>query len=391
MTHLEHGHLKLRKATKEFGLQSSLIDSELEYLWVDGRLQLIVLKHVDDIKVAGEKEVINQFVAHLSKTFGKLELHWNDFKFCGIQHTQDPQTFEVKLDQTHFISVIKPMHQSEIAGKPGHERMPESLRRHFLSLLMTIAYAVQSRPDIAVYIAALQKESQEATFESARRLNKVLLWAQKHPVHVYYKAMHKYPDCLVLVSDSAFKAREQDGLSMRGMAALRMHSEDLNKLGNAPCHMVHTISKTQRHVTRSTFASELFAATDAVDFGLTQVLSLIELTSGPMTWESAYRLQEESNAALPVSLILILDARAVTSALIAPTLRAPAENSALVSVAWLREQMKSGKLSKLYWSDTRVMVADGLTKGAISREEIQSLMRGFWRLHVALQQQIPQT
>ena len=50
-----------------------------------------------------------------------------------------------------------------------------------------------SRPDIAVYIAALQKESQEATFESARRLNKVLLWAQKHPVHVYYKAMHKYP------------------------------------------------------------------------------------------------------------------------------------------------------------------------------------------------------
>ena len=372
--------LKLRKATKEFGLQSSLMDSELEYLWVDGRLQLIVLKHVDDIKMAGETEIINQFVAHLSKTFGKLELHWNDFKLCGIQHTQDPQTFEVKLDQTHFISVIKPMHQSEIAGKPGHERMPESLRRHFLSLLMTIAYAVQSRPDIAVYIAALQKESQEATFESARRLNKVLLWAQKHPVHVYYKAMHKYPDCLVLVSDSAFKAREQDGLSMRGMVALRMHSEDLNKLGNAPCHMVHTISKTQRHVTRSTFASELFAATDAVDFGLTQVLSLIELTSGPMTWESAYRLQEETNAALPVSLILVLDARAVTSALIAPTLKAPAENSALVSVAWLREQMKSGKLSKLYWSDTRVMVADGLTKGAISREEIQSLMRGLWRL-----------
>lgn len=56
-------------------MQSSLIDSELEYLWVDGRLQLIVLKHVDDIKMAGETEIINQFVAHLSKTFGKLELH----------------------------------------------------------------------------------------------------------------------------------------------------------------------------------------------------------------------------------------------------------------------------------------------------------------------------
>lgn len=151
------------------------------------------------------------------------------------------------------------------------------------SLLMTLAYAVQSRPDIAVYIAALQKESQHATFEAARRLNKVLLWAQKHPRSISYKKLPKEPDCSALVSDSAFRAKEDRGLSMRGLVVLRMAKEDLTKTGKLPCHLIHTISKTQRHVARSTFASELFAANDSVDFGLIQQVSLYELVHGPHT------------------------------------------------------------------------------------------------------------
>ena len=43
--------IQLRKATRSFGLVSSLVDSELEYLWVEGDLKLIVLKHVDDLKI----------------------------------------------------------------------------------------------------------------------------------------------------------------------------------------------------------------------------------------------------------------------------------------------------------------------------------------------------
>ena len=383
--------IQLRKATRSFGLVSSLVDSELEYLWEDGELKLMVLKHVDDLKIGGNPDMIKKFVAHLAEKFGKLQIQWNEFVFCGIQHKQDLTSHEITRDQTKFVGSIKPMLQQEIATKQGDEKMPEEMRRHFLSLLMTIAYAVQTRPDIAVYIAALQKESQEATHEAARRLNKVLLWAQKNPQKIRYRRLEKYPDCLMLISDSAFKAREQDGLSMRGMLAVRVAFADLKKEGPIECHLLHAQSKTQRHVTRSTFASELFAATDALDYGLLQVLSLEELIMGPMTWTQARNLQTGGEVELTTQTALAVDAKSVTAAAIAPVLRAPAENSALVSVAWLREQLKRKTLNALFWSDTRTMAADGLTKGSINRQGLHEIMDGTWTLTVKLEQQLPKS
>lgn len=383
--------IQLRKATRSFGLVSSLVDSELEYLWEGGELKLVVLKHVDDLKMGGSPEVIEKFVAHLAAKFGKLQIHWNDFVFCGIQHKQNITTKEITIDQSKFIGSIKPMSQQEVATKPGTEKMPEEMRRHFLSLLMTIAYAVQTRPDIAVYVAALQKESQVATYEAARRLNKVLQWAQKHPQEIKYKKLQKYPNCLMLISDSAFKAREQDGLSMRGMLAIRVAFEDLTKEGPVECHLLHAQSKTQRHVTRSTFASELFAANDALDYGLMQILSLEELTRGPMTWVQARSLQTDEKVSLKTLMALAIDAKSVTAATISPVLRAPAENSALVSVAWLREQLKREALNALFWSDTRTMSADGLTKGSIHRQGLHDVMGGVWILSVKLERQWPQS
>ena len=381
--------IQLRRATSSFGLQSTLVDPELEMLWENGTVKLLVLKHVDDLKITGEKDTITRFVNHLSTTFGKLDIHWHEFTFCGIRHVQHRDTFEITLDQTEFIKAIKPMSDPEILCKPGNEKLPENTRRHFLSLLMTIAYAVQSRPDIAVFIAALQKESQCATYEAVRRLNKVLAWSQKHPNNVCYRKLDKYPDMLVLISDSAFKARESDGLSMRGMFALRMNSSDLNKTEKVKCHLLHSVSKTQRHVTRSTFASELFAATDALDVGLVLVLSLEEMLKGPLTWEKAKTFQENTEK-MDTGIALVLDAKSVTTAVVAPVLRAPAECSAMVSVAWLREQLRSQRLRQLWWCDTRIMASDGLTKGAVSRDGIMDIMQGWWNLFVQMQIQIPQ-
>ena len=383
--------MQFRRATKAFGLVSSLIDSELELLYKEGQLCMMILKHVDDVKMAGPKEQIEALVKHLSQTFGKLTTEWHNFTFCGIKHVQDPSNKEITLDQTAFLTAIKPMSQPEVMTGQSETQMPEVLQRHFLSLLMTVAYAVQSRPDIAVYIAALQKESKTATFAAARRLNKVLLWAQKNPKKITYHQLDEYPDCLALVSDSAFKAREDDGLSMRGMIALRTASKSLLKVGSLKCHLLHTVSKTQRHVTRSTFASELFAATDSMDYGLIQILSLEELLVGSLTWERPREMQQNDPSNMKTKLALIVDARSVTLAITAPVLKAPAENSALVSVAWFRNHLRNKVLDFLLWADTRVMISDGLTKGSINRESIHAVMSGMWNIHTPLILEEPKT
>ena len=94
--------------------------------------------------------------------------------------------------------------------------------------------------------------------------------------------------------------REKDtGLSVRGMLAIRCSRSQLGVDGSAgtrvvECsttgeihgHLVEWVSKTQRHVTRATFASELYGGTDAVDQGKIMQLNLHELYAGTSSLET---------------------------------------------------------------------------------------------------------
>jgi hypothetical protein len=74
----------VRKVTSAFGLRSSFLDSEFELLFDENNeLRLAVIKHVDDLKICGPKDLIEKFVAHVSKAFGKLDIEWYNFTFCG--------------------------------------------------------------------------------------------------------------------------------------------------------------------------------------------------------------------------------------------------------------------------------------------------------------------
>lgn len=97
--------MQLRKVTAAFGLRSSFLDPEFELLYDEqNNLQMVVIKHVDDLKIAGPKELIGKFVDHVARAFGKLDVEYNSFVFCGVRHTQDK---DIVLDQMKFIAAIK--------------------------------------------------------------------------------------------------------------------------------------------------------------------------------------------------------------------------------------------------------------------------------------------
>ena len=73
---------------------------------------------------------------------------------------------------------------------------------------------------------------------------------------------------------------------------------------------------------------------------------------------------------------LCVDAKSVYAAVTATFIKTPAEKSLLCHVQYLRELLDNGVLRCLMWLDTRVMGVDGLTKGAVSRDALQELMRG---------------
>ena len=67
----------------------------------------------------------------------------------------------------------------------------------------------------------------------------------------------------------------------------------------------------------------------------------------------------------------------------------PAEKSLLCHVQFVRELLERRVLGDIVWIDTRDMSADGLTKGAVSRELLHQVMDGNMNIQHAAEQWRP--
>ena len=84
--------MKLSKVTRlpTVGLQPLSSDPECKVKHRHGRLVLILVKHVDDVKIAGEEA--------LEQTFGRSDRNNNKFTCVVIHHTRSPDR-TITLDQ----------------------------------------------------------------------------------------------------------------------------------------------------------------------------------------------------------------------------------------------------------------------------------------------------
>merc|ERR1711954_493455 len=138
--------------------------------------------------------------------------------------------------------------------------------------------------------------------------------------------------------------------------------------------MIDYASRKQRHVTRSTFAAELFSATDAFDQLWNVALAWHEIQCKPQSAAIVRELREHGG--LDPETAICIDALSVHAAITAQHVKAPAEGNLLGHVQFVRELLDIGVLTYLCWLDTRDMASDGLTKGAIDRTGLQALMDG---------------
>ena len=367
--------LKLAQATnKNFGARPSVVDDQLIMRHTPAGLELLGSKHVDDIKVGSGPATTARFITSLESVFGKGELDVTprNFTNCGIRHTRTQTGYEV--DQTEYLRSLKPIVSSELTGRPGESNAPEAVAKMFLSLLMALAYTLQTRVDLCVYVNALQRHAQTPTCLHVRRLNAIVRWAQRHPLTLRYSNM-RLSNRLIIHSDAGFRKEEKDGhdtgRAVRGANYIRTGT---SADGRPVAHLLHWECGTIKTVTRSTFTSELQAAISAADNGLLLALQLHEVSQGAVTAAEGLRLREQGG--MSIKTVLGIDAMSIWTALAAERTKAPAEKSMLLHLLWLRELLERGILDSLQWLDTRVMSADGHTKGSILRDTLRQLAGG---------------
>ena len=391
--------MKLSKVTKDMcGMTQCTVDNELCFLHKpvgstlaeNGdaasrvlRLLSVMAKHVDDLKITGDKPTVIWILQQIEKVFGKLKIEWNNFTNCGVRHVQDVSTKEVTLDQILYISGIKIITHDDLRTKSAESLCTPEVHQSYWSVLGAIAFAALTRPDIGVFISALQRHSQTPKIIHAKRLNAVVRWAQRNPRKIVYRALDKQqrpagsiiPTHLREYSDAAFKKEENSGHSMRGAVYVRtLGNTEKDMTTTQPGHLIDFTARQQRRVTRATFTAELLSACDAQDKGFLLAQMLHELASGDTRCSTARQLRDHGGYAIPMA--LYIDAMSVYSATTATFVKTPADNGVLCHIQYLRELLDEGILYALVWADTRDMLADGLTKGSIDREQLHALMDG---------------
>ena len=128
-------------------------------------------------------------IAALEKVFGKgeIEITHDDFACCGVQCTR--LTDGYSMDQNQFVKGVKEIEGPLFTGKPDQDLCEPKAAKAFLSVIMSLAYALLTRSDISVYLIAMQKFLQKPQYLHVRKLNGVLRWAQKKPKALTYKHM----------------------------------------------------------------------------------------------------------------------------------------------------------------------------------------------------------
>ena len=221
--------IKLKLVIKRCRLFASQVDPELCFRHEDSQLVCLMTIHVDDLKLAGRPEIVKMVLKELEATFGQLKIVWNDFVNCGIRHYQDVRTKEIWLDQIDYAKNLRTIEHVQMKNANPETFCDDSLHKLYMSLLGAVAYLSHTRPDVVVFVSALQRHNAKPQVQHVRKLNKVLRWLQQHPKRLAYRrklavsqagggsgaaeASRSGTTHLRIVSDAAFKKETDSGHS----------------------------------------------------------------------------------------------------------------------------------------------------------------------------------
>lgn len=228
---------------------------------------IILVIHVDDIFVgASSVDLIKQFHADLEKQFSNVSLEISDrLNYVGLSIEFDRQQQLVKLSQVGYIQQMldeyKIVEETKTPGSdslfkyvPTYPRSESS--KKFLSILMTVAYAAATRPDISVSVAYLSTRALDPSEHDFMKLSRILFYLKATKTLVLSlkprdMQIHAY-------IDSAFNVYD-DAKSITGAAIC------IGDLGNGEGGLLFAASKKQRIVARSSAEAELIAIHDCID------------------------------------------------------------------------------------------------------------------------------
>ena len=350
------------------------VDPQMFNKHIKGELVGQVSGHIDDLKGASCEAERDLLLKNFEKRYGKLKLSIGSFEHVGIQHVKQADGSYV-LHQHHYVEQLHPLSLDDIKDFTPDQAAPEHLVSPYISLVCAMAWTLVTSPTVCVYVSALQRYLAKPCAKHLQDANRVLRYLKVRKPQLVFQKLEG-PLRLLMVSDAAFTALDQQGLALRGyFVLLAQTTQGLS----GRMHVLEYASRKQSHVCRATFSAELFSLLDGIGAALKVSLCLEEMLVGTAT--AAVLAERQETGKLRLRLHAVVDAKSVFDSVANVSSIKVSDEHLLIHILKVREFITRGIVFQLWWCDTRDMVSDGLTKGSVERTGILDLCeKGSWTL-----------
>ena len=121
------------------------------------------------------KEIADAFEKHV----GEFKKKVGDFEHCGIMHKQ-LEDGPIVIHQNHYVNQLKPIPLTKEQSMDALCSPTDS--GAYTSLLGGVAWVVNTRADIAIFVGTLQRLAKDPKYIDIKRLNIVLRILKRHPL-----------------------------------------------------------------------------------------------------------------------------------------------------------------------------------------------------------------
>ena len=318
-------------------------DQAYFYLIVNDQLHGIVTLHVDDLQMCGSELFQLAVVEPLKAKFKFGTFETRNFRYLGWKITQSEHG--VLIDQTEFVQ--KKITKLNIVTDKRDKETPlnteeKTLFREYVGKLRWLAD--NTRADIAYDELEASMLTNTATVGDVRLINKMANQIKSNEVVLNFVKL-KGDVLYITVFVDASKGILPDGESS-AMGYVIFLTNGRKEGGKSPCVPISWCSSKIRRVVNSTFEAETLALSDALDQALIIRHQLIRSTN------------------LPTDLVRIecyTDCDDTVQAIHSTKQRAHIGRCA-IDIARIKQMIDREEVEKVKWIDTRLQLADCLTK-----------------------------
>jgi hypothetical protein len=308
----------------------------------DGKLHGLIVSHVDDLLLMGDKQFESDIEKKLSKIFIFSKIEEKSFKYCGCQ-IQIEKDGDIVLDQIGYVDMLTQIERKH--GNEDRELTSMEIKELRGKIGEVLWISLMTRPDLAFDINQIASEVPKATVRTIKDMNKIIKKAKGRNQILRFTKLGNFSDLVVKVyTDASYNNQDGKTRSTEGRVVL------LENLKTGLANVVSWKVKKIPRVCRSVKSAETRALEDGLDDAIHTARLVYE------TYKGAINLKKPGQ--IPV--IAKTDSKSLWESL--HNSRQCEEKLLRNTIAGIKQLMDLNMLDSVDWVSTGDQLADCMTK-----------------------------